>query len=181
MSLSSLSARALLIALVLAVGGCGLRPLYAPPEDLTDEGGESVAVDLSSVSVDPIAERRGQLLRNRLSAMLRQDGEPVPEKYRLAISLDETEQSLAIRQTGFATRSNLRITAIYRLIDVANGQPVVAGSVSAISSFDLLDSDFSTLTAIEDARSRVVDRLAADLRNRLAVFFVTQPSPPATP
>lgn len=188
---SSRRVHALAVALLLPLAGCGIHPLYAPPSADADTGADqsegeapandSVAHHLASVSVDPIADRRGQLLRNRLSSMLQQDGNTVPEKYRLNVTLNESQQSLAIRTTGFATRSNLRMTAIYQLIDVTTGQPVVGGSAMAISSYNLLDDDFSTLTAINDARARTVDRLAFDLRNRLAVFFASQPAATATP
>ena len=158
-----------------ALAACSLHPLYAPPAEDASADDRAVAQDLASVGVDPIADRRGQLLRNRLSNMLRPEDTPEAQKYRLNIELTESEESLAVRHTGFATRSTLRITAVYRLIDNTNGQPVLAGAVNALSSYDLLDNDFSTLTAINDARSRVVDRLAGDLRNRLALYFATQP------
>jgi Predicted secreted (periplasmic) protein len=162
----------------LALAACGIRPLYAPPSE--GEDGAAVSSDLASVAVSSIPDRRGQLLRNKLSGLL-QSGSGAAEKYLLDISLEETQQSLAIRTTGFATRSSLRINAIYKLLDSTTGQPLVAGSVAATSSYDLLDSDFSTLTAIDDARTRVVDRLATDLRNRLAVYFASRPDVPATP
>lgn len=191
MSSSSPLIRALAVALLLPLTGCGLHPLYATSssdsEEVEGEGesegsvDQSVARDLAGVSVDPIADRRGQLLRNRLSAMLEQGGNDVANKYRLNVTLSETQQSLAIRTTGFATRSNMRMTAVYQLYDNTTGQPVVGGSVVAITSYNLLDDDFSTLTAINDARARVVDRLAFDLRNRLAVYFASQPAPTATP
>lgn len=159
----------------LALAGCNIRPLYAPPTADASAEDRTVVEDLASVSVDPIADRRGQMLRNRLSAMLRADDATEALKYRLNIELNESEESLALRRSGFATRSTLRITAVYRLFDNSTGQPVLAGSANAMSSYDLLDSDFSTLAAINDARARVVDRLAGDLRNRLAVYFASQP------
>lgn len=175
---SSRPVRVLATGAFLALAACSIRPLYAPPSEDGEE--TAVATDLSSVEVSPIADRRGQLLRNKLTAML-QSGKGPAEKYRLNVSLDETEQSLAVRTTGFATRSTLQINAVYRLLDASTGQPLVGGSVAASSSYDLLDSDFSTLTAIEDARARVVERLASDLRNRLAVYFASRPDVPATP
>ncbi len=165
---------------LLMTAGCGFRPLYAPPAEDAPAEEKAVVQDLASVYVEPIADRRGQELRNRLTALLTPTGEQATERYRLNVTLTETQQSLAVRQTGFATRTNLRIDAVYRLIDTTTGQPVLGGSASAASSYDLLDSDFSTLAAINDARSRVAQQLAGDLRNRLAVFFTAQPAVPTT-
>ena len=52
--------RALALAALLALGGCGLQPMYA--------GGASgtVATGVSSIQVAPIPERAGWLVRNAL-------------------------------------------------------------------------------------------------------------------
>ncbi|NJO67489.1 MAG: hypothetical protein HC826_00405 [Rhodospirillales bacterium] len=132
---------ALAIALLL-VGACGFRPLYSTPGGDGTEAASSVSRDLAAVSVDSIPDRRGQELRNRLNALLHQGDADAGNRYRLSVVLSETRRSLAVRQTGFATRSNLRMTAAYTLIDSSTGVPLLGGSIASISSYDLLDSDF---------------------------------------
>ncbi len=58
--------RAVIIAaLCVALAGCGFTPLY---------GGGKVAPQLSSIYVEPIAERNGYELRTRLIELLNSDG-----------------------------------------------------------------------------------------------------------
>jgi LPS-assembly lipoprotein len=169
------------IAALLLLTGCGFRPLYGPA---AAGGGDSPAVaqQLAAISVSPVPDRRGQEMRNRLSDSLAAAAPDTPHRYALNLSMSEIQQSLAVRLTGFATRANLQMTTYYTLVDIASGQPVLAGTVFGIQSYDLLDEDFANLTAINDARSRVIAQMAGDLRNRLAVFFASQPAPaPPTP
>jgi LPS-assembly lipoprotein len=169
------------LALAGSVAGCGFRPLYAPPGDAASPEARAVAADLASVQVAPIPNRQGQELRNKLTDMLQMGEADGSSRYLLSIGLGELQQSLAIRQTGLATRANLYMNATYSLIDVANGQPVLVGMTSSVASYDLLDEDFATLTAINDARTRVIGRLADNIRNRLAFHFAAAPVSAATP
>jgi LPS-assembly lipoprotein len=173
----------LALALILAVAGCGLRPLYAPPGAAASPEDKAVAAALASISVAPMLDRQGQEMRNRLTDLFRlgADGGGNGNRYVLNVGLGEIQQSLAIRQTGLATRANLFMNATYSLVDVTSGQPVVVGSTNGVASYDLLDQDFATLTAINDARSRVIARLADNIRNRLAVHFARSPAVAAGP
>ncbi|MFO1128905.1 MAG: LPS assembly lipoprotein LptE [Rhodospirillales bacterium] len=170
----------LAVALALGTGGCGFHPLYAPPSagDGADGGADrAVADDLASISISPISNRQGQELRNRLDRLLHTPGtNGSPGKYVLNVALGEFQQSLAIRATGLATRTNLYMSATYNMVDSATGGAVLTGSSVAIASYDLLDQDFATITAINDARTRTLERIAGDIRNRLAVHFATAPT-----
>jgi LPS-assembly lipoprotein len=142
----------------------------------------AVASDLASVSIAPIADRQGQELRNRLQSKLHLPGAGgSPGRYVLHVALGEYQQSLAVRQTGLATRANLYMNANYTMVESATGGAVLTGSSVGIASYDLLDQDFATITAINDARTRVIERLAEDLRNKLAVHFSTAPAVAAAP
>ncbi len=168
--------------LAVGLGGCGFRPLYkllpadAAPAD------RAVTADLASINVATIPNRQGQDLRNRLQDMLHMPGAGgSPGKYVLYVGLGEFQQSLAVRQTGLATRANLYMNATYNMVDTTTGGSVLTGSSVGIASYDLLDQDFATLTAINDARTRVIDRIADNIRNRLAVHFSSGPAVAAVP
>ena len=174
----------LALAALLPVGlaGCGFRPLYKPPAADASPADRAVADDLASISVATIPNRQGQELRNRLQDMLQMPGSGGSSgKYVLYVGLGEFQQSLAVRLTGLATRANLYMNATYNMVDSATGGSVLTGSSVGIASYDLLDQDFATLTAINDARSRVIERLADNIRNRLAVHFSTAPAVAAAP
>lgn len=158
---------AALCALLLA--GCGFRPLYQDPEPAA--GAVSVGTELAAVEIAPIPDRVGQLVRNDLLYHTggREDGGGAD--YRLDVRLTESISELAVESTGFATRSNLRLSAVYTLIDLGSGRRLVNGRSRAISSYNIVDASFSTLTAQNAARERAAARVAEDIRARLAAYF----------
>ena len=170
------------VCLPLVLAGCGFRPLYKPLAADATPADRAVTDDLASVSVAAIPNRPGQELRNRLQDKLRMPGASGSSgRYVLHVGLGEFQQSLAVRQTGLATRANLYMNATYTMVESATGGPVLTGTSLGIASYDLLDQDFATLTAINDARTRVIERLADNIRNRLAVHFSTTSAGAAAP
>lgn len=170
----------LLAAALASTIGCGFRPIYAPPESPAGEADASSPSALATVRVANIPDRSGQQMRNRLTDLFGSDAVDAPERYRLQVKLKERSDSLDIRRSGLATRGTFHLTAEYTLIDDADGAEVLAGSARGVTTYNLLDEDFSTLTSIEDARTRVISQVAGDIRNRLALFFAA-PRPPAAP
>ena len=59
----------------------------------------------------------------------------------------------------------------FLLYPAGGGEQLVSGTSQAISSFNILNSEFATMTSEKDARSRATGQLAEDIRTRLAVFF----------
>lgn len=166
MWLSRPSARssALLAALVL-LGACGFRPLYGSKEK------GAAAAELAAVEIKPIADRAGQQLHNLLLDRINPRGRPAKPRYVLKIRLTQSIERLAVRKTAFSTRANLRLIAAFVLAPAGGGEVLVSGTSLAISSYNILNSEFATLTSEKDARSRATGQLAEDIRTRLAVFF----------
>jgi hypothetical protein len=133
-----------------------------------------VADDLSSIRVGLIANRTGQELRNDLERLLDPDATAGARRYTLNVQLTERENRLAVERTGFATRANVEMAARFTLIEDATGQRVLGCNSRAVSGYNLLDDEFSTLVARGDARMRVVDQIAYEIRNRLAAHFTGQ-------
>lgn len=160
---------------LLALSGCGFRPLYNQPA-ADSGGGYNVQTDMAAIDILPIKDRIGQQLRNLLLTRLNPNGSPTDPVYTLSISISESVQELGIKKSSFATRANLRISAGYSLAPVAAGDAAAApdlpnGKILAISSYDISTYEFTTLTARNDARRRAVREIADDLRTRLAVYF----------
>ncbi|MDZ3837926.1 MAG: LPS assembly lipoprotein LptE [Rhodospirillales bacterium] len=158
---------AALCALLLAA--CGFRPLYQDPEPAA--GAVSVGTELAAVEIAPIPDRVGQLVRNDLLYHTRGREDGGGAGYRLDVRLTESISELAVESTGFATRSNLRLSAVYTLIDLGTGRRLVNGRSRAISSYNIVDASFSTLTAQNAARERAAARVAEDIRARLGAYF----------
>ena len=155
---------ALLAALVL-LEACGFRPLYGSRET------GAAAAELAAVEIKPISERVGQQLHNLLLDRINPRGRPGNPRYILKITLTQGIERLAVRKTAFSTRANLRLTATFSLAPAGGGEALVSGIILAISSYNILNSEFATLTSEKDARSRATGQLAEDIRTRLAVFF----------
>lgn len=162
------TSRAAILSVAL-LAGCGFRPLYDDPEPAP--GVVGVGDSLAAVEIAPIPDRVGQLVRNDLLYHLGASDGGGAADYRLDVRLAESISELAVERTGFATRSNLRLAASYSLVDLGTGLQLVSGRTRAISSYNIVDASFSTLTAQNAARERAAARVAEDIRSRLAAYF----------
>jgi LPS-assembly lipoprotein len=150
------------------LAGCGFEPVYG-----TRQGVETTA-EMATIKVDPIEERVGQLLRNNLLDSLNPRGEPAQIKYRLLTEVTEAKQELAIRKSELATRSNMNLTARYRLYDVDRKAYVMARTSTVAASYNLLTNEFATLAAEADARERGVRDLSEDITRQIALYLRSQ-------
>jgi LPS-assembly lipoprotein len=173
-----ISAASLLLAVcAAALSGCGFRPLYA---EATGSGAQTLA----SIEIGLIADRPGQKLRNMLLERLTPTGQPRQPAYILDVRLTEAKQELAIRKDETATRANLTVTAQFVLRALREPQlGTYAGVANSTNSYNVLRSEFATLSAENDARDRALRVLAEEIRIRIAAalqnpqaFF--RPPPP---
>lgn len=165
--------RALSLAALIAGAGllaaCGYRPLYGT-SGLTEPASATATAELTATEVARISSRSGQMLRNALERRLhipRQSG----TRYRLTVVYHESKQTLAEQKSGAVTRANLRTQGAYRLTRISDGMLLNKGRSDAVASYNLLDSEFATLAAEKDARTRAIETLADDIRTRLAIYF----------
>jgi LPS-assembly lipoprotein len=159
----------------LALSGCGFQPMYGQHA----REATPVSTDLAAVQVGLIPNRSGQLLRNELIRLLNPAAAAQPGRYTLSVALKETVDTFAVERSGFATTANVEVVATYTLMEDATGNPVLAGASRAVSGYNLLDNAFSTYVASGDARSRALDQIAFEIRNRLAAHFSKQAKSPA--
>ena len=157
------SALAGVLALALLAGlagGCGFRPLH---------GSQTVA--LPALEVAPIGDRLGQIVRNQLRDRLVPTGRSERPPYRLAVHLDVSKEGLAIAKDESATRYTVRLAARFEIIDVAAGNTLHRGNARATAAYNVVSSDFATLSAERDAERRAAREVAAELTTHVAVFF----------
>ena len=173
----------LVAAVTLAsVSGCGFEPIH---------GQRSLAAPaaLSQVEIELIDNRIGQMLRNELLDRFHPRGGG-GTRFSLTISLVETLQNLGIRKDSVATRANLALNARYSVTPLGGGPALTTGALQSVNSYNILTSDFATLSAQADARRRAVRQLADRIQERISVWLVqtggravldpgTQPAPEA--
>ena len=152
-----------LVSVLLA--GCGFQPLY-----YRDGVRSSIKEDLASIYVRPISDRIGQELRTELNDVLSPSRASVPDKWELDIKLQEATQKIALESTTFSTRANLIVTATISLVPKLEGETRKA-TIKAISSYNLVDSEYANVIAERDARSRAVVNLSSDIRRTLALWL----------
>jgi LPS-assembly lipoprotein len=155
--------RALALALIITLSGCGLRPLYS--------GGQkgAVAQTLTSVDVAPIDGRGGWLLRNALTDRM---GAPQggAAAYRLEIQLDDQISGFGVRRDDAVTRERRTLRARYRLIEAAQGTVVLDATAGSDAGIDVVSSEYATVAAEDTALERLTQTLADQITARLALY-----------
>jgi len=155
---------ATLLTAALTISGCGFEPLHG------QRSGASSAA-LSAIDVQLIADRSGQMLRNELLQQMQPRGQ-TPTRYSLAVTLTESLSNLGIRKDEVATRANLTLSASFTITELGGAKRVFSGSARSVNSYNILTSDFATLSAREDARRRGINQLALEIRERLSVWLI---------
>jgi len=154
--------RLLCLSLLLALTGCGLRPLYG------GSSGVAIAGLLHSVEVTPIEGHSGWLVRNKLRDRLA-DGDG-SSAYRLAVTLDDDITAFGIRGDRATTFERRTLRARYQLIEVANGAVLLDATASADAGIDIVSSPYATVAAEQTALERLSDQLADQIVTRLALY-----------
>ena len=167
---STLSSRRRVLAVVpaFALAACGFRPMYGPQPDAAVAG-------LETVSVGRIGERNGQLLRRNLEQRLGRGG--VPARYDLRVGLSYGVDLQGFERDGTPSRVRMTATANWFLYTAGTAPRLVAqGTDRAFDAYNLPDNQFFAADAARDAAERrLVDQLASDIVQRLAVRFEAGP------
>lgn len=159
----------LLTLVVILLPSCGFRPLYGEAAQSKMSAQQNGGYD---VEIAIIPDQTGQYLRNLLIDRFYQNGYPTKPRYRLQVApIAELEQSLALAKTAESTRSQLRQTTRFDLIDTQTGQAVLSRDLMAISSYNILVSEFATRVTEESARTNGIQDLARQIELQLGLYF----------
>lgn len=162
----SWSRRALLpLLLLLPLGACGFRPLYAERE----EPGEEPA--LAAIKVMPIKDRIGQMLEMALRESFNPRGLSVETRYTLNVALAVSQYDLGIQRDATATRGRVDVYATIQLKDAKSDKQIYTARAQSTSSFNLLDDAYAAQVAADDARTRCVRDLTDEISTRMALFL----------
>ena len=165
--------RVALIALALvALAGCGFKPMYAPSAG----GGATIG----AVDVPEVPGKSGHAFRTELTRLLDAEGRNGGEPRRLEVALGEQVNALGLRVDESATRADLILTADYKFFDL-NGEQMVKGKVTAVAAYDIPVQAYGAAAAQDDARERAGVLLAENLRTDLALQLVRLRRAPPRP
>ncbi len=135
--------------------------------------GPSLSPQLASIYVEPMPERDGYELRNSLIDLLGSDGRTTGKRYRLAITLNESNQGVALRNDAAITRYNDTLAANFVLTDLS-GRTILEGSQTGLTAYNVTSSPYATLAAQQDADKRAAQDIAQRIRLDLAAYFRRQ-------
>jgi len=148
------------VALLLALSGCGLQPMYA------GGGNGAVAPGLAAVQVPPIEGKAGWLVRNALHERLGQSDGVTP-RYRLDVLLDDQLEGLGLLTGETIGRERRTLRARYQLVDLSTGRIVVDATAGSDAGIDVVSSEYATIaaeqTALENLSREVADRIVTRL------------------
>ena len=150
----------------LTLAACGFEPLYG---DRTDAAATEDI--LAFVGVPPIANRTGQMVRIELTNRLTPTRPSPPSRYTLNVKLTQSKASLAVKNDASATRANLTITASFELLLNSDSTVLTKGSVRSVNGYDILLTDFATMSAEADARRRGAKDISDGIVDRLAIYM----------
>jgi len=152
---------ALLLALMLLLPACGLRPLYS--------GGSTgpVVQTLRGVEVAPIEGRAGWLVRTALEDRLDRRGSA---RYRVVVELDDQITGFGIRRDNAVTRERRSLRARYRLVDAARGTVLLDATAGSDAGVDVVSSEYATVAAEQTALERLAVEIADQIVARIALY-----------
>jgi LPS-assembly lipoprotein len=157
-------------ALLVLLGGCGFRPVYA--DGPAAPGGRgSVAAELAATRVALIPERTGQLLRAALNRRLR-NGAATAAQTELRVAIALNRQGVGVRADNTATRVRVAAVANYTLTALDTGEALATGRAFAADAFNMMANEyFASQLSGEAADERLTERLADDIVAQLTAFY----------
>jgi LPS-assembly lipoprotein len=158
--------------LSLGAGGCGFHPLYGPTAS-----GANLSEVMKTIDVATIPSRTGQRLRNELIFANTGGGGQLKPAYRLDIALRETVRNTLVATTGAPTGQVLQLDAEYRLVRLADNEPVLKAWSTSEAAYNLVGSTgiagsaYGDTRAAIDAENRAARTLADTIKTRVAAYL----------
>jgi LPS-assembly lipoprotein len=163
---------ALAVGAATLLGGCGFQPLYKK-----HQSSDAVIDDLAQVEIlNPIDpdrhdDRMGQHVKNLLLDRLNPKGRPHNPFYTLTLSIRTTKSELGLRITEEATRAKLSVEVDYTLSEKKTDAVLFRESARSVNSYNIIDSEFATLSAENNAKKRGAREVADLIKLQLGIFF----------
>ena len=151
------------IILGLCLVGCGFSPVYR-------QDGTEFLEKTAQVSVTPIPEESGRILTQSLKDKLNPKNIDAPKNYTLTVKLDETiNKDQGVLGDKTSTRATFLLEAFYQL--KSGDKELLSSTASAISSYNILPDPYSTVTAEQAVRKRLLEILAGDISVQVTAYF----------
>lgn len=144
------------LSLPLALAACGFEPVYGT--------GTTATVLQNRLLTSEPRTRDAYLLNQRIEERFGRANDPT---YGLSVTLNVTEDGLAINTDGDIERYNVIGKASYILRNLETDAEIMSGEASNFTGYSATGSTVSTLAAQKDARARLMTILADQITIRL--------------
>lgn len=157
-----------LIFITLALAACGFTPMYGQGGG----NGRDVPAGLDKVEIAMIPDESGIFLRNDLIDRFYQNGYPSAPTHKLVISpIAELKRDLDITVESEVTRKQIKLTISMTLLDNASEKTVFSRALTAITSYNVSPTQFTTRISESDAREAALRDLARQIETQTALYF----------
>lgn len=146
------------------LSSCGFQPIYATSAEGVSPLNQRVAIR-QITGPDEVLPAVEEALHARITP----SAETAPE-YELYVNVREVAQRLAIQIDATVTRYNYRLNGRYTLINLESGKSV-RGAANAVTSYNIVSSQYSTLYAETSARKKAARQLAEELEREILIRF----------
>lgn len=150
----------------LLISACGFQPLYSQ-----SGAGPAVQAELAAIAVDVKDSRLERLVYSSLLDELTPLGAPAVPAYHLEVSLEAIRTGVGFEEDDSVTRFNFQLIGTWRLIDADSRKVLFQSASRSIAAYNVVTSQFATLTAEKDAEERAAVDLSRDIRLQLSLHF----------
>ncbi len=137
----------ILLGVCLLLAACTVTPLYAP-----GPGGETLRAELAAISILPVDNRVGQIIRNELRFAFTGGSAPTAERYELSISASPGGGGFNVTAPGNEPTDGVSVTATFVLVDILTQERVTRGTVRAETRYTRSNQAFANVRAEEGAQ-----------------------------
>ena len=154
---------------LLLLTACGFTPVYGTQGTANEA---NIVEGLTQVDIAIIPNREGQFLRNALIDRFYKNGIPDTPRYILRINpIGEQNYDFDITIESEATRRQLRLNTRMTLVDTQSKKTVLTRNLLSIASYNVLQSEFSTIVTEQAARDDALNDLARQIELQTKLYL----------
>jgi LPS-assembly lipoprotein len=164
-----------IVTLILYLSACGFEPAYSTLKDSQKVAGQSSTTTralLADIRIPTIPDREGQILRNALIDRFYIDGAPINPDFTLTVNrVNVLIRNLDITVSADTTRAELRTTTRYTLTDTKTGAAVLSNSITGLTSYNVLGSEFATRVSENAALENALRDMARQIELGIVLYL----------
>ncbi|MGE3769806.1 MAG: LPS assembly lipoprotein LptE [Bdellovibrionales bacterium] len=163
----------------MAITACGFQPMYGDHSPAKMAHADLQKVRIAIVDHNEIrvlqsirtGERLNQQLTNKLIDRMYKSGYPREPEYELMVNMQMEERGLGIRKDATITRAELVMISEMVLRQSGSMEELYRTTIRTRVAYNILEGQYGTLVAKENAQDRALEELANDIVTRTSLFL----------